>query len=53
MANYFTMHDASLKRYNTLRLDVKAHTIIIPHSVDGLVEALRDYRDKEIVLIIF
>ncbi len=51
MANYFTMHDASLKRYNTLRLDVKAHTIIIPHSVDGLVEALRDYKDKEIVLI--
>jgi len=45
------MHDASLKRYNTLRLDVKAHTIIIPHSVDGLVEALRDYKDKEIVLI--
>lgn len=51
MANYFTMHDASLKRYNTLRLDVKAHTVIIPNTIDGLVEALRDYADKDLVLI--
>lgn len=51
MANYFTMHDASLKRYNTLRLNVKAHTVIIPHTIEGLVEAFQDYEDKRIVLV--
>ncbi|CAM3662652.1 UDP-N-acetylmuramate dehydrogenase [Erysipelothrix urinaevulpis] len=51
MANYFTMHDASLRRYNTLRLDVIAHTVVLPNTIEGLVEALRDYKDKEIVLI--
>ena len=51
MANYFTMKNASLKRYNTLRLDVTAETVIIPANLDGLVEALKDYSDREIVII--
>lgn len=51
MSNYFVMKEASLKRYNTLRLDVVANTIVIPYSVEGLVEAFRDFKDKEIVVI--
>ena len=51
MANYFEMKQASLKRYNTLRLDVTADTVIIPHTVDGLVEALRKYKGREIIII--
>ncbi|AGN23758.1 UDP-N-acetylmuramate dehydrogenase [Erysipelothrix rhusiopathiae SY1027] len=51
MADYFVMKNASLKRYNTMRLDVTAETVIIPHTVDGLVEALRDHTGKRIVLV--
>ncbi|AZK44539.1 UDP-N-acetylmuramate dehydrogenase [Erysipelothrix piscisicarius] len=51
MADYFVMKNASLKRYNTMRLDVTADTVIIPHTVDGLVEALRDHTGKRIVLV--
>lgn len=51
MADYFVMNQESLKRFNTLRLDVIAHTIIIPYSVDGFVSALKDYKNKEIVII--
>lgn len=51
MTKYFVMREASLKRYNTLRLEVTADTVILPHTIDGLVEALRDYKDREIVMI--
>lgn len=51
MTNYFVMREASLKRYNTLRLDVLAATVILPHTIDGLVEALRDSKGKEIIII--
>ena len=51
MAHYFKMKQASLKRYNTLRLDVTADTVIIPHTIDGLVSALRDFKDREIIII--
>ena len=51
MANYFEMKNASLKRYNTLRLEVSAETVIIPHTGVGLVEALREYKDREIIII--
>lgn len=51
MANYFEMKQASLKRYNTLRLDVTADTVIIPHTIDGLVSALRDFKNREIIII--
>ncbi len=51
MTNYFEMKNASLKRYNTLRLDVTADTVIIPHTIEGLVEALRTYKDREIIII--
>lgn len=51
MTNYFVMHNASLKRYNTLRLDVSAATVVLPHTIDGLVEALRDFKDREIIMI--
>lgn len=51
MADYFVLNHTSLKRYNTLRLDVTAHTLILPHSVEAMVEALKDYKGKRIVLL--
>lgn len=51
MAEYFVLNHASLKRYNTLRLDVIAHTLVLPHSMETFVDALRDYKDKKIVII--
>lgn len=51
MNNYSILNHTSLKRYNTLRLDVTAHTLAIPHSVEGLVSALKDYKDKNIIII--
>ncbi|QIK70377.1 UDP-N-acetylmuramate dehydrogenase [Erysipelothrix sp. HDW6C] len=51
MTEYFVMKDASLKRYNTLRLDVKAALVVLPQSVEGMVAALRDFKDREIVII--
>lgn len=51
MSEYFVMKDASLKRYNTLRLDVKAALVVIPQSIDGMVQALKDFEDKKIVLV--
>lgn len=51
MTDYFVLNHASLKRYNTLRLDVIAHTLVLPHSTDSLVSALKDFKDKRIVLL--
>lgn len=51
MADYFVLNNTSMKRYNTLRLDVVAHSVVLPHSVEGFVEALRDFKGKRIVLI--
>ncbi|NLW15147.1 MAG: UDP-N-acetylmuramate dehydrogenase [Erysipelothrix sp.] len=51
MTGYFILNHASLKRYNTLRLDVVAHTLVMPHTVEGLVSALRDFNDRKIVVI--
>lgn len=51
MGEYFVKRDTSLKRYNTLRLDVKADTVLLPHTTEGLVSALRDYKDRHIVII--
>ena len=51
MTEYFVMRDASLKRFNTLRLDVKADTIVMPHTINGFVQALRAFKDKKIVII--
>lgn len=51
MTGYFVMNNASLKRYNTLRLDVKAETVVLVHTVDGMVQALKDYKDRKIVIV--
>lgn len=51
MTGYFILNHASLKRYNTLRLDVTAHTLVMPHSIEGFVSSLRDYKDRKIVVI--
>lgn len=51
MKDYFILNNTSLKRYNTLRLDVTADTVILPHSINGFVQALRDYKDKNIEII--
>ena len=51
MKKYFVMNDASLKRYNTLRLEVSANTVILPHTIDGFAQALKDYKDREIIII--
>lgn len=51
MSNYFILNHASLKRYNTLRLDVTAHTVLMPYSIESFVAALRDYKDKKIIII--
>ncbi len=51
MTDYFVMKNASLKRYNTLRLDVTAEDIVIAYSIKGMVEALRNYADRKIVVI--
>lgn len=51
MAHYFVLNNASLKRYNTLRLEAIAEIVILPHSIEGMVAALRDYNDRRIVLI--
>lgn len=51
MKNYFVLNHASMKRYNTLRLEVTAHTVVMPYSMDSFVDALRDFDDKKIVII--
>lgn len=51
MTGYFVMHNASLKRYNTLRLDVTAETVVLVHSIEGMVNALKTYKDRKIVVI--
>lgn len=51
MTKYFILNHASLKRYNTLRLDVTAHTVVMPYSVESFVAALRDFNDKKIVVV--
>lgn len=51
MTNYFEMKNASLKRYNTLRLEVTADKVVIPHTIDGLVNALKDHKDRKIIII--
>lgn len=51
MTNYFVMNHASMKRYNTLRLDVTAHTVVMPYSMESFVSALRAFGDKKIIII--
>ncbi|CAM4282017.1 UDP-N-acetylmuramate dehydrogenase [Erysipelothrix inopinata] len=51
MKEYFVMNNASLKRYNTLRLDVMAETIVLPHTLQGFADALKEYKDRKIVII--
>lgn len=51
MTGYFVMHNASLKRYNTLRLDVKAETVVLVNSIEGMVNALKTYKERKIVVI--
>lgn len=51
MAGYFVMNNESLKRYNTLRLNVIAESIVLANSVNGLVEAIKAFKDRKIVVI--
>lgn len=48
---YFILKNTSLKKYNTLHLDVYADTLILPYTVQGLSQALKDYQDREIIII--
>lgn len=48
---YIVLNDISLRKYNTLRLDVRAAVVVFPYTVSGLVSALRDYKEQHIVLI--
>lgn len=43
--------DISLKPYNTLRLEATASKMIFPHSQKGLVEVMKTYQDKKIIII--
>lgn len=51
MGNYFVLNHASMKRYNTLRLDVTVHTLVMPYSIESFVSAIRDFKDKKIVIV--
>lgn len=44
--------DVSLKPYNSLRLDAKAALMIYPHSVDGLLQVMKEYQGKKEIVII-
>lgn len=49
--DYFVIRNSSLQRFHTFRMNVHADTIILPITKKGLVQALRDYKDKKIIII--
>ena len=49
--DYFVLRNHSLQRFHTFRLDVNADTIILPLTKKGMISALRDYKDKKIIII--
>ncbi len=49
--DYLIIKNTSLKKYNTLQLDVYAALLILPYSVNGLVQALQAYQGKRIVIL--
>lgn len=49
--SYFELKNTSLKRFHTFRCEVTAGLVIIPTNKNGLIQALRDYADRHIVLI--
>lgn len=50
-SNYFVLRNHSLQRFHTFRLDVLASIIILPLTKKGLINALRDYDDRKIIII--
>ena len=50
--DYEYIKNASLKKYNTYRLDVKANYLIFPKSIDELINLLKFLKEKNIKYLI-
>jgi UDP-N-acetylmuramate dehydrogenase len=51
MNDLFLLHDASLKRYNTLGLEAVAKNLYLPFSQEAFKEAINLTRDKKRVIL--
>lgn len=49
--NLQVLHETNLKRYNTLQLNVIAHTCYVPLNLKGVEEAIALAKDKRMILI--
>lgn len=49
--NLQILHDANLKKFNTLRLEAVAHTVYVPLTLKGVDEAIALAQGKKLVLI--
>ena len=50
--DYEYIKNASLKKYNTYRLDVKANYLIFPKSIDELINLLKYLKENNIKYLI-
>lgn len=46
------LKDVSLKPYNSLRLEAKAALMVYPHTVDGLIQVMKEYQGRKEIIII-
>lgn len=49
--NYSILYNQSLKRYNTLKIESKAHAIAFPFNCEGVQDIYRNYKERKIVVI--
>ncbi len=48
---FLVLNDTSIKKYNSLALDVRVSTLYLPMDYDGLLEVLKLTQDKQRILI--
>lgn len=46
------LRDVSLKPYNSLRLESSVALMIFPHTMDGLVQVMKEYQDTKKIFVI-
>lgn len=46
------LKDVSLKPYNSLRLEAKAALMVYPHTVDGLIQVMKESQGRKEIIII-
>lgn len=49
--NYIPVYNSSLKQYNTLRLESKAHLVLFPLNAKGIQEIFQKYNGIEIIIL--